>query len=294
MVVGRGSVMEKKTIRALATIIFGTVLTVSAMTGSHTESEDFSRLQNAMRNLKRVDNLQMTYSYTIEQKGLSTAEQVDVWADMLTGSWVSEHYTTDEDGTRLYLRQYCDGRTVYQYIEWTGEWEAVENVSVAAGGNAVPNLDHLTVLDFDDADIASSSNDKSEEEEKIMYTFAPKYLQEEVDRTVAEMERQYLSYQKSDKSEEDLRMAELTVEQNKNTVYEEARVAYTINASDVLETMESNATLMMPELTKDETGQMILGDVLEVKISIVADVIIYDQQGILNKIEMCKNEVYYN
>lgn len=286
--------MEKKTIRALAVIILGTLLMVSAMTETHTQTEDFSRLQNAMRNLKRVDNLQMTYSYTIEKKGMSTAEQVDVWADMLTGSWVSEHYTTDEDGTRLYLRQYCDGRTVYQYIEWTGEWEAVENVSVTAGGNAVPNLDYLTVLDFDEEDITSLWSDKSDEEEKIMYTFSTKYMQEEVDRTVAQLEKQYLSYQKSDKSEEDLRMAELTVEQNKNTVYEDAAVVYTINASEVLETMESSATLMMPELTKDAAGQLILGDTLKVDISIVADVIIYDQQAILNKIEMCKNEVYYN
>lgn len=286
--------MEKKTVRALAVIILGTLLMVSAMTETHTQTEDFSRLQNAMRNLKRVDNLQMTYSYTIEKKGMSTAEQVDVWADMLTGSWVSEHYTTDEDGTRLYLRQYCDGRTVYQYIEWTGEWEAVENVSVTAGGNAVPNLDYLTVLDFDEEDITSLWSDKSDEEEKIMYTFSTKYMQEEVDRTVAQLEKQYLSYQKSDKSEEDLRMAELTVEQNKNTVYEDAAVVYTINASEVLETMESSATLMMPELTKDAAGQLILGDTLKVDISIVADVIIYDQQAILNKIEMCKNEVYYN
>lgn len=286
--------MEKKTIRALAAIIFGTALTVSAITGTHTQTEDFSRLQNAMRNLKRVDNLQMTYSYTIEKKGMSTAEQVDVWADMLTGSWVSEHYTTDEDGTRLYLRQYCDGRTVYQYIEWTGEWEAVENVSVTAGGNTVPNLDYLTVLDFAEEDITTLCSDKSDEEEKIMYTFSAKYMQDEVERTVAEMEKQYLSYQKSDKSEEDLRMAELTVEQKKNTVYEDATVAYTINASEVLETMESSAVLMMPELTKDASGQLILGDDLKVDISIVADVIIYDQQAILNKIELCKNEVYYN
>lgn len=286
--------MEKKTIRAMAAIIFGTVLTVSAMTGNHTESEDYVRLQNAMRNLKRVDNLQMTYSYTIEQKGMSTEEQVDVWADMLTGSWVSEHYTTDEDGTRLYLRQYCDGRTIYQYIEWTGEWEAVENVSVTAGGNAVPNLDNLTVLDFDEADIVSFENTKSDEEEKIMYSFASKYLQQEVDKNVAEMERQYISYQKSDMSEEDLKTAELTVEQYKKMVYEYATVTYTINASEVLETMESKATMLMPEITKDETGQMILGDVQEVDISIVADVTIYDQNGILNKIEMCKNEVYYN
>lgn len=286
--------MEKKTIRALAVIILGTMLTVSAITGTHTQTEDFSRLQNAMRNLKRVDNLQMTYSYTIEKKGMSTAEQVDVWADMLTGSWVSEHYTTDEDGTRLSLRQYCDGRTVYQYIEWTGEWEAVENVSVTAGGNTVPNLDYLTVLDFTQEDITTFCSEKSEEEEKLMYTFSPEHMQDEVKQTVAEMEKQYLSYQKSDKSEEDLRMAELTVEQKKHTVYEDATVVYTINASDVLETMESSAVLMMPELTKDAAGQMILGDDLKVTIAITADIVIYDQQAILNKIELCKNEVYYN
>lgn len=286
--------MEKKAVRAMAAIIFGTVLTVSAMRGSHTESEEFVRLQNSMRNLKRVNNLQMTYSYTVEKKGMSTSEQVDVWADMLSGSWVSEHYTTDEDGTRLYLRQYCDGRTIYHYIEWTGEWEAAENVSVTNSGNTVPNLDNLTVLDFDEGDIVVSENEKTEEEESIVYTFTPEYLQEEVDKNVAEMEKMYLSYQKSGMSEEDIQTAELNVEQYKNMVYEDAAVTYTINASEVLETMKSTATLLMPEITKDETGQLILGENQEVKISIVADVIIYDQDGILNKIEACKNEVYYN
>lgn len=253
------------------------------------ERGELAQVQGAMRNLKRVDNLQMTYIYSFSQGEITGTDEVDVWADMLTGSWVSEYYTTDEDGTRLYLKQFCDGREVYNYIEWNGEWAAAQNID----GNDVPKLENITVLTYDGNDILEAESETMDGGQKISYSFTPEYLEGEREKRIAEIETAYSSYQKSGVSEEELDSVRLTVEQYKQTRYEDMIVAYTVDANQVLRGMECTATLIMPELLQDENGQTDLGGEQEMEILLRIDVERYNQEGIQNKIEQCRNEIMY-
>lgn len=281
--------MEKKTVGTTAVVIFGAILVISALSGNNMERGELAQVQGAMRNLKRVDNLQMTYIYSFSQGEITGTDEVDVWADMLTGSWVSEYYTTDEDGTRLYLKQFCDGREVYNYIEWNGEWAAAQNID----GNDVPKLENITVLTYDGNDILEAESETMDGGQKISYSFTPEYLEGEREKRIAEIETAYSSYQKSGVSEEELDSVRLTVEQYKQTRYEDMIVAYTVDANQVLRGMECTATLIMPELLQDENGQTDLGGEQEMEILLRIDVERYNQEGIQNKIEQCRNEIMY-
>ena len=117
--------MEKRKLRILTVVVFAGVLIFGALRQNSTRRGELGEIQVAMWNLGKVDNLQLSYEYRWKQNGSAGGETMHAWADMLTGDWISEHYTTDEDGTRLYLKQFCDGRDLYHYIDWSGEWEQI-------------------------------------------------------------------------------------------------------------------------------------------------------------------------
>lgn len=279
--------MEKNKIQAAAVIIFGALLAVPVLTGGNAEQGELGRLQEAMRNLKRVDNLQMTYEYSVTQRGSTTAEQADIWADMLTGCWVSEYYITDEDGTRPYMKQFCDARNVYVYDEWTGEWELAQGVT----SSAVPNLGTVTALDYRAEDILETETGEEAGQQRITYRFTPAYLQEQRNERVAKVEATYVSYQKSGASQETLDTMEITLEQYKQMRYEDVVVTYTIDADRVLQGMEYSAKLIMPEIVTDEKGESVLGAEQETQLLLRVNIERYNQDGIINKAEQCKNEI---
>lgn len=279
--------MEKNKIRAAAVIIFGALLAISVLMGGNAEQGELGRLQEAMRNLKRVNNLQMTYEYSAAHRGITTAEQADIWADMLTGCWVSEYYMTDEDGTRPYMKQFCDARNVYVYDEWTGEWELVQGVI----SNTVPNLGTITTLDYRAEDILETETGEEDGQQRITYRFTSAYLERERNERVAEVEENYVSYQKSGASQETLDAVGITLEQYKQMRYEDVVVTYTIDADQVLRSMEYTAKLIMPEIVTDENGESVLGEEQETQLLLRVNIERYNQDGIINKIEQCKNEI---
>ena len=96
--------MEKRKLRILTVVVFAGVLIFGALRENSTGRGELGEIQVAMWNLGKVDNLQLSYEYCWKQNGSAGGETMHAWADMLTGDWISEHYTTDEDGTRLYLK----------------------------------------------------------------------------------------------------------------------------------------------------------------------------------------------
>lgn len=279
--------MEKNKIRATAVIIFGALLTIPMLMGGNAEQGELGRLQEAMRNLKRVNNLQMTYEYSVTQRGITTAEQADIWADMLTGCWVSEYYVTDEDGTRPYMKQFCDARNVYVYDEWTGEWELAEG----AVSNAVPNLGIITTLDYRAEDILETETGEEDGQQRVTYRFTPAYLERERNERVADVEETYASYQKSGATQETLDAVGITLEQYKQMRYEDVVVIYTMDADQVLQGMEYTAKLIMPEIVTDENGESVLGAEQETKLMLRVNIERYNQDGIANKTEQCMKEI---
>lgn len=277
--------MEKNKIRAIAVIIFGAFLVIPALTGGGTEQTELHQLQEAMRNLKRVDNLEMTYVYSVFDRGIGTSQQVDVWADMLTGNWASESYTTDEDGTRPYMKQFCDGKQVYVYVDWSGEWEEAEE------GNSleVPNLEMITTFDYGADDILEAESREEDGQQQVTCTFTQEYLENKRDKQVAKMESMYEVYQNHDVSDETLRLMELTVEQNRRMRYEDVAVTYTIDADQVLRGMEYSVKLIMPQMGTGDNGEAVLGEESETQMLLQINVEGYNRGDILNRIEQCQS-----
>ena len=164
--------MKKRNAQAAAAILFVSVLSVMAMTGGSMEQGELRQLQTAMRNLRRADNLQYTYSSTNSYAGEISIMQADVWADLLTGSWAAEYYTIDTDGTRLFLREFCDGTTTYTYIDWSGEWSAQADQKETD----VPFLEGIIMLNYSEADIVDFKCEDEGGIKKISYGFTPEYL----------------------------------------------------------------------------------------------------------------------
>lgn len=283
--------MEKRQARTLAVIIFGVLLAFAAARSSSRGRGELGELQIAMWNLNRVDNLQMSYAYGWQQNGTTGEEAMNVWADMLTGSWASEHYTTDEDGTRLYLRQFCDGKSIYHYIDWSGDWEQIQ--APGQGGTAVPNLAWMTELGFDGDDIYELKRKDEDGTVELTCVFTPEYLDNVQAGQLAQVEQSYAYYEKSGADVSAIHTAALSVEQHKQMRYEDMTVTYTIDENQVLREMEYTIRLVMPEIVQDLSGNKMLGQEREMQITLDMEIERYNQSGITNKIEQCSNEMMY-
>lgn len=281
--------MVSRKVQAFTAIIFGSLLAIAVLTESSAGHGALGELQNAMRNLKRVDSLQMTYTFTNAQRGTVVGEQVDVWSNMLDGNWTSEHYTTDEDGTRIYLRQFCDGRNVYHYIDWNGEWEQ----AIETSSTAVPNLEMITALSYEWTDIAKEEVGEENGMQKITFTFTSDYLAKRAQAQLQEIEASYMKYEKSGATKDQLASVERSVEQYRQTTYDRMTVTYLIDNNKVLRDMRCEVTLTMPEIVHDLSGDLVLGSSQQVEMTVQVNVERYNQDGTLNKIEQCKNEMLY-
>lgn len=280
--------MEKRKFRALVTMTFAVALITSAMLGGSTQCAELALLQDAMRELRRTDNLEFSYENTIASAGVAKSEKIVVWADQLTGRWVSEHYTTDEDGTRLYLKQFCDGLHVYQYVEWTGEWELAESESTD-----IPYLARVIDLPYDSDDIMNIRLRQKVDVQELSYEFTPEYVDGQNRKRQETLEEYYANYQVMQTSNEGAERVELAVAQYRQTREENTSVVYRIDSAGVMRSLNCSMTLVSPEVVYDKDGQPTLGEEYESSYEIQIEVSRYNQDGVLNKIEQCSNEVAY-
>lgn len=280
--------MEKRKFRALVMMAFAVALITSAILGESTQCEELALLQNAMRELRRTDNLEFSYENTISGAGAVKSEKVVVWANQLTGSWVSEHYTTDEDGTRLYLKQFCDGLHVYQYVEWNGEWELAESENTD-----IPYLARVIDLPYDSDDIMNIRLQQKVDVQELSYEFTSEYVEGQNRKRQETLEEYYADYQAMQTSDEGAEKVELAVAQYRQTREENTSVVYRIDSAGVMRGLNCTMILASPEVVYDKDGQPALGEEYESAYEIRIEISRYNQDGVLNKIEQCRNEVSY-
>ena len=280
--------MEKKNAHAMILAIFVTGLITAAILWDNPQSEELGILQDSMRELKRMDNLEYSYVTTINRAGTQTGDQITVWSDQLSGCWISEHYKTDEDGTRLYLKQFCDGTHIYNYIEWTGEWELQNSKSLDA-----PYMEQILSVPYEDEDIMEMERVEGELGQTLSIAFTPEYIEAQDESRKDAVEQGYQDYLKM--AGEDVQTNEMvmTMEQYMRTRQEDTTVLYQMNAEGVLTGMRCTMTIIQPELIYNTSGELMLGKEWESGYEIVVTVNRYNQQGTLNKIEQCKNEIMY-
>lgn len=280
--------MEKRKIQILVTMTFAVALITSAMIGGSTQCTELALLQSAMRELRRTDNLEFSYESTIAGAGVAKSEKVVVWADQLSGSWVSEHYTTDEDGTRLYLKRFCNGLQVYDYVGWNGEWELQE-----AESTEIPYLARVIDLPYGSDDIMNIKLQQKVDVQELSYQFTSEYIDAQNQKRQQTLEEYYTNYQMLQTSDEGADKVELAVEQYRQTREENTSVIYRIDSAGVMRGLSCTMTLVSPEVVYDKDGQPMLGKEYESSYEIKIEVSRYNQEGVLNKIEQCANEVSY-
>lgn len=280
--------MEKRKIQALLMIAFAVALTTSIMMGETTQSEELALLQDAMRELRRTDNLEFSYESTIESGGIEKSEKIVVWADQLTGSWVSEHYTTDEDGTRMYLKRVCDGRHIYHYEDWSGEWELQQGEETQ-----IPYLDRVIDLPYGSHDIMNVELHQKVDVQELSYEFTEEYIAEQNAKRQETLEEYYENYQKMQTSDESAEKVELAVEQYRRMREEDTAVTYRIDSAGVMRGLSCSMQLVSPEIIYDAAGKPALGEEHTSSYQIEIEITRYNQEGVTNKINQCKSEAAY-
>lgn len=280
--------MEKRNIQALLATTFAVALVTSAIMGERTQSEELALLQDAMRELRRTDNLEFSYKSTIESARVVKSEKTIVWADQLTGSWVSEYYTTDEDGTRMYLKRVCDGRHVYDYESWSGEWEFKQGEETD-----IPYLARVIDLPYGSSDITDIELHQKVDVQELSYEFTEEYIAEQNEMRQEMLEEYYENYQKMQTSDEGAEKVTLAVEQYRRTREEDTTVTYRIDSAGVMRGLSCSMLLVSPEIVYDETGNPALGEEHTSFYEIEIEITRYNQDGVTNKINQCKSEAAY-
>lgn len=280
--------MGKRKIHALFAMAFAVALITSVIMSERTQSEELALLQDAMRELRRTDNLEFSYKSTIESDGVAKSEKIIVWADQLTGSWVSEHYTTDEDGTRMYLKRVCDGLHVYHYEDWSGEWEFKQGEETD-----IPYLDRVIDLPYGSDDIMNIELRQKVDVQELSYEFTEEYIAEQNAMRQETLEEYYENYQKMQASDEGAEKVALAVEQYRRMREEDTAVTYRIDSAGVMRGLSCSMLLVSLEILYDADGKPTLGEEHTSSYQIEIEITRYNQDGVTNKINQCKNEAAY-
>ena len=275
--------MEKRKFRIVVVMVFGVTLLAASVLDGSVSSTELAMLQGAMRELRRTDNLEFSYENILAEKGTSKSEKAVIWADTLSGSWVGEYYITDEDGTRRYLKKFCDGESVYEYVEWSGEWDLLEEEE-----DSIPYFSQITDLPYDDDDILDIRLEQQGNLQEVSYEFTTEYMEKQNRRRIQMLEDYYKNYQRLQTSDESQEQIELAAEQYRQTSEEKETVVCHIDPTGVMQDFCSVLTLSVPEIIYDDAGGQTLGaeaeSIYETKIKIHR----YNQDAVLNKIEQCR------
>lgn len=278
--------MGKRKVRILFVILILGVITAAAVTVKSMDQDEMGQVRNAMRNLRRLDNLEFSYQNTFSGKEGEETSRIDVWSDQLTGQWTAEYYTSDEDGTWMYLQQFCDGMFVYDYNEWNGDWSGNSEVK----SMEAPNWDELTTISYRDSDILDVACNTQGEYMEISHTFTPEYISQIMQQNQSEMETMFQRYE-DNTAFKDVQDITLAVDQYQNTQITDAKVIYQIDKNNILRRKEYLLTMVRPQLVTDGISDKKLGEEEEIAIRIVVEVTGYNQNVITDKIEALRPEL---
>lgn len=249
--------MGKKNIQAMAVAIFAAALFIFAMAEGSGNSE-LGEIQDAMRRLNWLNNLQYSYIYTYSAQEEIYTEQMEVWADLLTESWAADYYVTDEDGTLPILKQFSDGKNLYRYIDWAREWTSEAGKDEAG----MPRLNELMRLEYTAEDIREVVRTEQEGKIIISYLLSQEYL-----------------------------------EQYRQMWSEEVRITYVIDENGILQSGACEVTLVRSEIAVEENAAANENEAaapgeetqLQYKVQLVIKG--YNQDTILDKIEWYREEI---
>lgn len=278
--------MDKRYAQVIVVFLFASVLTGYALIDAGTQYEELTWVQDAGRILQRADNIHYSYTTTLSAGAVSSAERADVRGNQLTGEWMAEYYVMDEDGIRRILKCFCDGKRLYRYVDWTGEWEEQQEADIS-----MPSFQSLLSLKYRDADIAEIVHGSEGNGTHVTVLLTEEYLGALVAEHYDEAQALYEGYLRAETGAGQQEKLELGMERYKRMRIESAGSMFAIDADGVLRCAEYAAEIYVPEIVTDSSGQSALGEEKCVSFRHRVEIKGYNEQEILDAIEQCGSEV---
>lgn len=264
---------KKQKSEILIVLVFLIVLTGAAVSGA-SDIRSLGQVKEALRGIRRVDNLHYVYADIISGQNTSETSRTEVWADQLTGSWRAEYSTIDEDGEWMFLRKYCDGKKIYSENQWE-DMEEEETLEI-------PNMDELTMLPYSAKDILEESIEEEKSGRVISYVFTPDYREEILAENKEELEQMWLYRTGSEAGEAN---ENLFLEQYQNTEVSEASVKYWLDKEGVLQKKEMTFMLLRPRIEFTADGKKILGEQETICIMTQAEILEYNAEKVTENLQ---------
>lgn len=267
---------RKQKIGIIVTFLFMVSLTCASVAGA-SDIRFLGQVKEAMRDIRRADNLHYIYTNAVSYKNSSETSRVEVWADLLTDSWRADYSIIDEDGEWLFLRKYCDGKSIYYDNQWDEDWDISEENEELD----VPNIEELTILTYNTKDILEESIEYEDGYSVIFHMFTPEYTAELLQENREELEQMwYHSISDGDNPANE----NLLLKQYQQTKVSDAAVTYWLDKEGVLCKKEMTITLLRPRLEFAADGTKTLGEQEEISIITGVEVLEYNADSMVQNI----------
>ncbi len=254
---------QKKDVLIL--LVFMALLCGAAVAGA-SDCRYFGHVKEAMRAVRRLNNLHYMYIGNVTDNSSSQISKVEVWADQLTGGWQADYSMVDEDGEWPYLRRYCDGKQVYEDMNWDGEFDM--NIGE---GLEIPQIDELTILPYNMKDVASEVMEQEDGYTVISHVFTTDYttqlLQESQEQLQNMWQRRAANMDGT---------TNVAFDQYQQTRVAEAKVTYWLDREKVLRRKKMTMTLQRPHVEPKADGQLALGDNEKIYMTTSVEVLAYN------------------
>ncbi len=262
--------MNRRAAQAITVAVASGALFLQGIVAGGVASEEMGIVMNAMRGLRRSQNLcyEMT-SFNREEEMVQK-----IWADFLTESWTEELALYDADGMVVSLRRYFDGTRSW-ISDGQGGWETADF------GRAAPGIGALTQFPLKVGDIRETEYSKESGCAKVTFRLADGLLEKRRQDVLAMME--------ADGSETVMR--EASYEQYAGTSLENASITYAADPEGVLAEVHVSIDVTQPELLLKGSGDYSLGEDVTYQTGYTAKVVCYNDAEVTEKIKSCGAEV---
>ena len=279
--------MDKKTAQAVVLVIFSGVLFLQSFMVGKVADEETGMVLNAMRSLRRVDNLEYRVDMTYMDGQEQTVQTQKMWADLLTGKWAEECSNSDVDGTSIIYRIFCDGKRVF-YADMGDMWYEDDTISTE-----IPNFDSLTNLSYATGAVEASQQTNEEGQKQVVFILTDDHLEQQKKVLLDAMVQSDDSVLSGDTQENVNNPMALYYEQYKRTTYENVKVVYTIDANHVLTGMEYTMNATRPKIVTVDHGNQELKGKETFQIGASVQVVEYGTGSVKDKIEEYATEAGY-
>lgn len=261
--------MNKRTVQAIGIAVVTGMLFLQAMVAGGVASEEMGMVMDAMRSLRRADNLY--YELVSFTESEETTQKI--WVDLLTENWLEELSVHDDDGMVVFWKRFFhDGK------EWMNDgqsgWETVE------ASSSIPGFNIITEFPLRGDDIAETDCFEEEGNQKVTFTVS--------DAVLEKHKQDFLTLLEAGEREE--RMQEISYQQYADTRYENGSITYCINENGQLTEVFFSLDITQPEILLNG-GKYVLGEETTYQIGYSAKVMSFDEAKTAEKVKKCAEEV---